>query len=94
MMKSRDLRIAHAILDSRVNGRIELTGDWEGRQTIAGEVEDETGGKSVWLTPGVRFNSAKGWSAAVGIGLPLWQDIGQAHPDNAYRMTLAIGRGF
>ena len=73
---------------------IELTGDWEGRQTIAGEVEDETGGKSVWLTPGVRFNSAKGWSAAVGIGLPLWQDIGQAHPDNAYRMTLAIGRGF
>ncbi|HEX5775132.1 MAG TPA: transporter [Caulobacteraceae bacterium] len=73
---------------------LELTGEWEGRQRIAGETEPDSGGKAVWLSPGARFNSAGGWSLAAAVGLPVWQDIGLSHPDNDYRLTVALGRAF
>ena len=73
---------------------IELSGEWEGRQKVGGEVEEESGGAVVWLSPGARFNSARGWSAAFAVGLPVWQGIRASHPDNDYRLTLALGRAF
>lgn len=73
---------------------VELTGEWEGRQKVAGEIEETSGGKSMWLTPGVRLNTASGFSIAGGVGLPLWQDIRESHPDNDYRLTLSVGRAF
>jgi hypothetical protein len=73
---------------------VELTAEWEGRQRVAGEIEDASGGKAVWLTPGARFNSANGFSGALAVGAPLWQRIRASHPDNDYRTTLSIGRAF
>jgi hypothetical protein len=73
---------------------VELTGEWEGRQRVAGEQEADSGGKSVWLSPGARFNSANGLSVAASVGIPVWQDIRASHPDNGYRLTLAIGKTF
>jgi hypothetical protein len=73
---------------------VELTGEWEGRQKIAGEVEPDSGGKSVWLSPGARYNSASGLSVAASFGLPVWQDIRASHPDNDYRLTFAVGKAF
>ena len=73
---------------------LELTGEWEGRQKIAGEPEADSGGKSVWLSPGARYNAADGLSLAASFGLPVWQDIRSSHPDNDYRLTLAFGKSF
>ena len=73
---------------------VELTGEWEGRQRISGEIEDESGGKSLWLSPGARFSSTSGFSVAASLGLPIWQGLRASHPDNDYRMTLAIGKTF
>ena len=73
---------------------VEMTGEWEGRQTIAGVVESDSGGKAIWVSPGARYNSAGGWSAAFSFGLPVWQRIRASHPDNDYRLTLSIGRSF
>ncbi len=73
---------------------VELTGEWEGRQKVGGEIEEASGGKSVWLSPGARFNSAGGFSVAASVGLPVWQDIRASHPDNDYRLTLAVGHAF
>ena len=73
---------------------IELSGEWEGRQKVAGEVELGSGGKSIWLAPGARFNSADGYTVAASIGLPLWQDIRDSHPDDRYRVTISVGRAF
>lgn len=73
---------------------VELTGEWEGRQAIAGKEQDESGGAVVWLSPGARFSSAGGWSIAGALGLPVWQDIRASHPENSYRLTLAVGRTF
>jgi hypothetical protein len=73
---------------------VEMTGEWEGRQKVDGEVETASGAKSVWLSPGFRFNSATGFSVATAIGLPVWQRIRPSHPENDYRVTLSIGRAF
>jgi hypothetical protein len=80
----------HALWDAFV----ELAGEWEGRQTVDGEVEQASGGKWAYVAPGVRFNAASGWSAAAALALPLWQDIRASHPNNRYRMMLSIGRAF
>lgn len=73
---------------------VELAGEWEGRQTIAGEVEEESGGGWAWIAPGVRFNAASGWSASAGVAIPVYQRIRASHPDNGYRVTLSLGRAF
>jgi hypothetical protein len=73
---------------------VEATGEWEGRQKVDGEVEGASGGKSIWVSPGARFNSASGFTIVGAVGIPVWQDIRPSHPDNDYRLTLAIGHAF
>jgi hypothetical protein len=73
---------------------VELAGEWEGRQRIAGEIEEASGGKWAYAAPGFRFNSAHGWSAGAALALPVWQRIRASHPDNRYRVMLSLGRAF
>jgi hypothetical protein len=68
--------------------------EWEGRQTVAGAVEQESGGTAVWLTPGVRYNSLSEFSLAAAVGVPLWQDVRASHPDTGLRLILSLGKGF
>lgn len=68
--------------------------EWEGRQVIAGVVEDESGSEAIWLSPGIRFSAPGGWSAAVSAGLPIWQDVGLSHPQNDFRLVAQIGTAF
>jgi len=81
---------AHSTWDAFV----ELAGEWEGRQTVDGEVEEASGGKWVYFAPGIRFNAASGWTAGAAFALPVWQDIRASHPDNRYRLMLSVGRSF
>ena len=73
---------------------VELAGEWEGRQRIGGEVEQDSGGKWAWVAPGVTFNAGSGWSASAAVAVPVWQRIRPSHPDNAYRMMISVGHGF
>lgn len=81
---------AHSTWDAFV----ELAGEWEGRQRVDGEVEEASGGKWLYVAPGVRFNAASGWSAGAAVAFPVWQDIRASHPDNRYRLMLSLGRAF
>ena len=81
---------AHSTWDAFV----EFAGEWEGRQKVDGEIEEESGGRWAYVAPGVRFNAASGWTAAAAVALPVWQDIRASHPDNRYRLTLSLGRAF
>jgi len=68
--------------------------EWEGRQAIAGAVEQESGGTVVWLTPGLRYNAASEFSIAAAVGVPLWQHVRASHPDNGSRFVLSLGKAF
>ena len=84
----------HEHAHSTWDGFVELAGEWEGRQKLGGEVEQASGGKWIYVAPGVRFNAASGWSAGAALALPVWQDIRASHPDNRYRLMLSLGRAF
>jgi len=73
---------------------LEPSYEWEGRQEIAGAIEQASGAKVLWLSPGVRFGSPDGWSAAASVGVPVWQDIGRSHPDNGWRAIAQVGTAF
>lgn len=73
---------------------VEVAGEWEGRQRIGGEVEQDSGSKWAWVAPGVTFNAASGWSAGAAFAIPVWQRIRASHPNNAYRFMLSLGHGF
>jgi hypothetical protein len=73
---------------------VEVVGEWEGRQKIGDEVEQESGGSVVWLAPGARYNSAGGLSFSASFGVPVWQHIRRSHPDNDYRLSFSIGKAF
>jgi hypothetical protein len=73
---------------------VEMNGEWEGRQRVDGEIEADSGGRSLWVSPGARYTSASGLSAAFAVSVPLWQDIRPSHSDNDYRLSLSVGRIF
>lgn len=73
---------------------VELGGEWEGRQQIAGVAEKASGGAWVYAAPGVQFTSAGGWSAGAAVAVPVWQDIRASHPNNRYRLMCSLGRSF
>jgi hypothetical protein len=81
---------AHATWDAFV----ELSAEWEGRQRVGGQVEQDSGGKALWLTPGARFNTTGGLSIGASLGVPVWQRIRASHPNNHYRLTLSLGGAF
>jgi hypothetical protein len=80
----------HASIDAI----IELNGEWEGRERVAGLTDAYTGGRVLWLSPGARFTSASGWAIAGSLGLPLAQEIRASHPDSGYRLSVSISRAF
>jgi hypothetical protein len=84
----------HEHAHSSFDGFVELAGEWEGRERVGGAVEEASGGKWAWVAPGLRINSASGWSASAAFALPVWQRIRASHPDNRYRLTVAVGRAF
>ena len=73
---------------------VELTGEWEGHQRVDGVADEHSGSKTIWLSPGARYNTANGFSIGGSVGVPVWQDIGESHPDNDYRLIVSVGRAF
>lgn len=65
---------------------LELNGEWEGKQRIAGVTDPDSGGNVVYLSPGMRFVSSAGWSAVLSLGLPIIQRIRLSHPERDYRV--------
>jgi hypothetical protein len=70
---------------------IETSYEWEGQREVAGETDGDSGGKVLWLSPGLRFTAPAGWSAGFSVGLPVWQDVGISHPDNGWRALIQVG---
>jgi hypothetical protein len=77
-----------------LDGIVELNAEWEGRQTVAGLVDRFSGGRSLWLSPGLRYVAAARWSLSGSVGLPLYQRIRQSHPNNTLRASISLGRAF
>lgn len=65
-----------------VDAVLEINGEWQAKQDIAGEIDPNSGGNVVFLSPGVRLPS-NAWSGFVSFGLPIVNDLNgeQSEPE-------------
>ena len=66
---------------------LELNGEWQGLQKTAGLKDPNSGGHTIFISPGVRYSGHKHWNTALSIGAPILKDFNgyQTPPD--YRIT-------
>ena len=80
--------------DTSVDLILELNGEWQDQQEIAGVVNANSGGNTVYLSPGARLGFANNWAAHLSIGIPVVQNLNGAHPESDWRLAAAVSRSF
>jgi hypothetical protein len=68
-----------------VDAALEITGEWQAKQTISDEIDPNSGGNVIYLTPGVRLTS-NAWSGFVSVGLPIMNDLNGEQSEAEYRL--------
>jgi len=76
-----------------VDAVLEINGEWQAKQDIAGETDPNSGGNVVFLSPGVRLTS-NAWSGFVSFGLPIVNDLNGEQSEPEYRLVGGIAVGF
>ncbi len=66
---------------------LELNGEWQDFQNTAGQIDPNSGGNTVYISPGIRFSGGKGWNTALSVGAPIVTDLNGFQSDPSYRIT-------
>jgi hypothetical protein len=66
---------------------LELNGEWQDYQNTAGLTDPNSGGNTVYISPGIRFSGGKGWNTALSIGAPIVTDLNGFQSEPEYRIT-------
>jgi hypothetical protein len=73
---------------------LELNGEWQDQLKISGVADKNSGGNTLYLSPGIRLSSMSNWVGNISVGIPVAQDLNGAHPESDWRMTIGLSRGF
>lgn len=66
---------------------LELNGEWQDYQNTDGETDPNSGGSTVYISPGIRFSGGKNWNTALSIGAPIVTELNGFQTDPEYRIT-------
>jgi hypothetical protein len=66
---------------------LELNGEWQDYQKTAGVIDPNSGGNTVFISPGIRYSGGKSWNTALSIGAPIVKDTNGYQTDPDYRIT-------
>jgi hypothetical protein len=80
---------SHVALDAI----LELNGEWHDKQRTAGVVDPNSGGNTVYLTPGLRL-TVDNWSGYVSAGVPIVKEVNGIQPTPAWRVIAGIAMSF
>ncbi len=85
-------------LDERINWDVtvalELTGESQDKDEVAGVTEPHTGGTYALLGPALRLTSPAGISLYGAAGFQVWEDVRDHAPPPDYRLMVGIGKAF
>jgi len=73
---------------------LELNGEWQDREEVRDVADSNSGGTQVFLSPGVRYSSADGWSSFASVGIPVHEDFRGVQNDTDVRVTAGVGFAF
>ena len=66
---------------------LELNGEWQDYQKTVGLTDPNSGGSTVYISPGIRFSGGKGWNTALSIGAPVVKELNGFQSEPSYRIT-------
>lgn len=70
---------------------VEVNGKWEERQRIGEERDPNSGGTQIFVSPGVRYVSANGWSLYSSVAIPVHHDLNGIQNETDVRFKLGVG---
>ncbi len=73
---------------------LELNGDYRERVEVSNVEDSNTGGHTLYLSPGVRLGIGHTWSLYSSLGIPIVNDLGGIQSDPDYRITAGISTTF
>jgi hypothetical protein len=79
--------------DAEIDLSLGLNGEWMGKVETAGEVNGNTGGNVVFLTPGVKL-TVDNWAAYVNAGIPIACDLNGIQSDPDWRLATGVSVRF
>jgi type IV secretory pathway protease TraF len=72
---------------------LELNGEWHDKQRTAGITDPNSGGNTIYLTPGLRL-TVDNWSGYVSAGIPVVKDVNGIQPAPTWRVVGGIAVSF
>ena len=72
---------------------LELNGEWHDKQKAGTDVDDNSGGHTLYLSPGVRL-SAGDWSGFASVGIPVVEDMNGLQPDPDWKFVTGVAYSF
>jgi Putative MetA-pathway of phenol degradation len=72
---------------------LELNGERHDKQVEAGVKDPNSGGNTIYLSPGLRLSMDK-WSGFVSVGIPVVRDLNGIQSEPDYRMTTGLSVPF
>ena len=68
---------------------LELNGEWHDKQKAGNEVDGNSGGHTLYVSPGVRL-SAGDWSGFASVGIPVVKDMNGLQPDPDWKLITGL----
>lgn len=72
---------------------VELNGEWHDNQETAGERDGNSGGHTLYVSPGLRLSQDK-WSAFASVGIPIVNDMNGIQSEADWRLVTGVMVGF
>ncbi len=72
---------------------LELNGEWHDKQVAGTEIDDNSGGHTLYVSPGVRL-SAGDWSGYASVGIPVVEDMNGLQPDPDWKLVTGVAFSF
>jgi hypothetical protein len=72
---------------------LELNGEWHDKQGTSGVKDQNSGGNTIYLSPGVRVSVDK-WSSYVSLGIPVVNEPNGIQPVPSWRLITGISVAF
>jgi len=69
---------------------LEANGEWKEKQRIRGDKDPNSGGNTLFLSPGTRVVFGKSVSTYLSIGIPLFQDMNGIQDDAKYKALFGV----
>lgn len=72
----------------------EFTTVWIGKDEDAGETNPNSGGWTVYVTPGYRVRFTETWSLTIAPSLPVYQDLNGDQIESRFKLAVTVGASF